>query len=356
MEEEEWRKHLHARITAENEDLAHGRSDVRDLFASLTLDLKSIGPAFGLRGNTGRRLSIHRAATLGPKTNLNQVIIKNTEAQKAGQGNQSATSLPVARSQSLLSAGHIPTLAPRRGERIRLENHLQDVWTKDVLPYPGMGPRRAENPIRASANSVMRKLSMASITSNFSKRSASYTSLANSRREEPYRLGQRLSNPTLSRKPCPPTTKPLVDFHNTPRAFLPADFELDMVSTKTKSNNRATLSVVISQPSSAQGSENTADSVQPPRKADNRALWFDTPQAPESCSSSSTNLTIITSTAKPPEPYITSLDGAGTETAKPAQPSVPVATAPKASRKANTFIAPVKRTFKPRRRLLSFWA
>jgi hypothetical protein len=96
--------------------------------------------------------------------------------------NSSASSLYIPRSQSVATPSHVQTLAPRRDDRGRLEVLLSDVWTKHLLPYPGMTVGRSEQ-IRGSANHVMRKFSMASITSNFSssKRSASNTSIAGSR-------------------------------------------------------------------------------------------------------------------------------------------------------------------------------
>lgn len=69
-------------------------------------------------------------------------------------------------------------LATSRSERIRLESLLADVWTRDFLPFPGMTSRaRSEQLVRASASSMMRKLSVASIASNFTKRSGSMASL-----------------------------------------------------------------------------------------------------------------------------------------------------------------------------------
>lgn len=221
-EEETWRRYLRSRINSETQDLVEGRSTTQDLFSSLALDIKSIGPVFGQAESVVRRMSVHRAATLGPKTNLSQVIIKNTQAQKASDSPQAITNLSVTRSQSHLTSNHVPTLAPRRAERIRLETALEEVWTKDILPFPGMASRRVENPIRASANSVMRKLSMASIASNFSRRSPSFTSLSHARSEESFSRTRKLSQSNLRAGPVPA----LVDFHNAPAAFLPTDFEL----------------------------------------------------------------------------------------------------------------------------------
>lgn len=106
-------------------------------------------------------------------TGLYQVIIKNTNAFK-----ETPSCVNINRSQSLLTTNRIPVLSPSRTERIRLEALLTDVWTRDILPYPGMtGRARGEHLVRASASSMMRKLSVASIASNFTKRSGSMTSL-----------------------------------------------------------------------------------------------------------------------------------------------------------------------------------
>lgn len=68
----------------------------------------------------------------------------------------------------------MPVLAPARSERARLEAFLADVWSREILPFPGMTTRaRSEHLVRTSASTVMRKLSVASITSSFTKRSGS---------------------------------------------------------------------------------------------------------------------------------------------------------------------------------------
>ncbi|KAL6402898.1 rho guanyl nucleotide exchange factor [Ilyonectria robusta] len=67
-----------------------------------------------------------------------------------------------------------PVLAPPRSERTRLEILLADIWSRDILPFPGMASRsRSEHLVRSSASSMMRKLSVASITGSFSKRPGS---------------------------------------------------------------------------------------------------------------------------------------------------------------------------------------
>ena len=114
---------------------------------------------------------------------LCQVIIKNTNAFKDIPPSASTTAIN--RSQSLLTTNRIPILAPSRADRTRLEALLSDVWTRDVIPYPGMtGRARSEHLVRASASSMMRKLSVASIASNFTKRSVSIASLNRAAEED----------------------------------------------------------------------------------------------------------------------------------------------------------------------------
>ncbi|KAF2714037.1 hypothetical protein K504DRAFT_462484 [Pleomassaria siparia CBS 279.74] len=229
LEEEVWKNQLRGRIVCETHDFVEGHSTMHDMFSSLSLDIKSIGPVFGHADSLVRRMSVHRAATLGSKSHMSQVIIKNTQAQKVPDPSPTFAPNLVTRSQSHMSSNHVPTLAPRRAERIRLETALEEVWTKDILPFPGMGNRRVENQIRASATSVMRKLSMASIASNFSRRSPSFSSISNTRSEDSFgskvhklSQGNLRARSAADRRPAPT----VVDFHNAPAAFLPTDFEL----------------------------------------------------------------------------------------------------------------------------------
>jgi hypothetical protein len=217
---------------------------MQDMFSSLALDVKSLGPVFGHANSLVRRMSVHRAATLGSKPSMSQVIIKNTQTQKLPEAPATFSPSIVTRSQSHMSANHVPTLAPRRAERIRLETALEDVWTKDTLPFPGMSNRSVEGQIRASANSVMRKLSMASIASNFSRRSPSYSSMSNTRSEDSFSSrvhkmsqGNLRSRSATDRRPAPA----VVDFHNAPAAFLPADFEIQDVRPSSRRRRLANL-------------------------------------------------------------------------------------------------------------------
>jgi hypothetical protein len=259
QEEEIWKKQLRERIVYETHDFTEGQSTMQDMFSSLSLEIKSLGPVFGHADSLVRRMSVHRAATLGAKTNTGQVIIKNTQAQKLPDAPPTFSPGVVSRSQSLMSNNQIPTLAPRRAERIRLETMLEEVWTKDILPFPGMSSRKVENQIRASANSVMRKLSMASIASNFSRRSPSFSSMSNTRSEDSFGSrvhkmshGNLRPRSATDRRPAPT----VVDFHTAPAAFLPTDFEIQDIRPSSRRRRLANRAV---------GNERSSDKATPAR-------------------------------------------------------------------------------------------
>ena len=177
-EEEQWKSSLLKHSAKEAQTQKEDPSTLPPLFFILMLDIQSLGYVFGLPGTLTHRISIQRAATVSPRTSACRVIIKNTHALKDHCDSPSSASNSMSRSQSLLSTNRVLILAPKRADRIRMEYALTDVWTRNLLPYPGMSPNRGEHLIRTSANSVMRKLSRASLSTTFTKRSASNASLA----------------------------------------------------------------------------------------------------------------------------------------------------------------------------------
>lgn len=148
------------------------------IYTTLILDAKPLGPIFGMLGSVTRRLSIQRAATVHSRANGAQVIIRNTTAAKESKDDNDSIFSSIGRSKSVTTANHVPILAPKRSDRSRMEASLSDVWSRDRLPFPGMSTHKGDHPLRASASSMMRRLSRASINSTFSKRSASTTSCA----------------------------------------------------------------------------------------------------------------------------------------------------------------------------------
>ncbi|KAL8981066.1 MAG: hypothetical protein Q9205_004030, partial [Flavoplaca limonia] len=147
---------------------------LQPLHTFLGLHANPLGPVFGMPGTLTRRLSIQRAATVHARTNGAQVIIRNTTAVKE---DKEGVSHSLGRSKSMMTASRVPILAPKRIERARMESSLADVWSRDRLPFPGI----KDNHIRASASSMMRKISRASFSSTFSKISSSTTSFADAR-------------------------------------------------------------------------------------------------------------------------------------------------------------------------------
>ncbi|KAI9650164.1 hypothetical protein NHQ30_000177 [Ciborinia camelliae] len=149
-----------------------------EMIASLSLDIKPLVTVYGKPRGIVRRASIHRATTItGQSTIPRSVIVRGTSATTESVLSTSASQLSINRSQSL-AGPHRPTiLAPPRAERVYLESTLADVWTRDIIPYPGMGLKpHKENAVRASASSMIRKISHASISS-ITKRSSSIASL-----------------------------------------------------------------------------------------------------------------------------------------------------------------------------------
>ncbi|MCJ1388541.1 hypothetical protein MMC18_001388 [Xylographa bjoerkii] len=181
IEERRWKGELTRLSAREFQDSFDKPPISHAQFSLLNLELKSMGSILGQPGTLARRISIQRAQTVGPRTNVSQVFIKNTHALKDSIDSSTAGNLVVSRSQSLLSTNRIPVLAPKRVDRMRMEHDVAKVWTKELLPYPGMGGNRGEHLFRTSASSMMRKFSRASLASGFTKRSASLGSLTTSK-------------------------------------------------------------------------------------------------------------------------------------------------------------------------------
>ncbi|KAK4937598.1 hypothetical protein LTR10_021816 [Elasticomyces elasticus] len=145
-----------------------------ELPSCIGLDLRSIGMLYGSQSSAlSRHPSVQRAATVGTRANICQVIIRNTHNAQDLHDFRQPSSSTINRSLSHMSSNRVVILAPKRSERARLESALADVWTKDKLPYPGMIGSRGGQIIRASAGTLVRKLSLASIHGPFSRRSGS---------------------------------------------------------------------------------------------------------------------------------------------------------------------------------------
>ncbi|KAL8748963.1 MAG: hypothetical protein Q9184_007004 [Pyrenodesmia sp. 2 TL-2023] len=167
------------------ERISHMQKDdalpLAPIYTTLIIDAKPLCPVFGMFGSVSRRLSIQRAATVHSRTNVAQVIIRNTTAARETNDDSDSMLGSIGRSKSVLTANRVPVLAPKRSDRSRMESSLADVWSRERLPFPGMSTHRGDHPLRASATSLIRRFSRASISSTLTKRSASTISTAESR-------------------------------------------------------------------------------------------------------------------------------------------------------------------------------
>lgn len=147
---------------------------------SLAISLKSTGVVFSSQKSLSRESSIQRAATVVGRPSISQVIIRNTHNAQDIQNLRGPAQSPNAinRSQSHMATKRIPVLEPKRSERTRIEQSIGDIWTKERLPFPGMAGSRSGQIIRASAGTLARKLSLASIHTPFSKGRSSSLSMA----------------------------------------------------------------------------------------------------------------------------------------------------------------------------------
>lgn len=111
-----------------------------------------------------------------PKAAMCQVILNNT---CTGKETTKATlkHAAIKRSKSVQVGSRIPVLSPPRGERAQLESLIADVWTRDVILCTGLAARpKLGHHRRPSASSIMRRMSVVSLTGTFSRKSASTTS------------------------------------------------------------------------------------------------------------------------------------------------------------------------------------
>lgn len=163
-EEEVWRSQIAERVAAEGKDYNEYTSANLSLFPPVTSDIRSLGHVFGRPGTLARRQSLHRPrSTPPPKSDV--IIINNTHALSEVIGSKS-TSTGLSRSASVLIAGQMTILSPKRTERNRIESKLTDVWTRDLLPFGSM----ASGGIRKrDASNLMRRLSAVSLVSSARK-------------------------------------------------------------------------------------------------------------------------------------------------------------------------------------------
>ncbi|PWW75598.1 Dbl homology domain-containing protein [Tuber magnatum] len=159
-EEEVWRSRIAECIAEESKDYDEYGSAKLNIIPVAISDIRSLGHVFGRPGTLARRQSLHRpGSTPLPKSDV--IIINNTHALSEVIGSKSASGL--SRSASVLHAGQMTVLSPKRTERNRIESRLTDVWTRDQLAYGSMASGGVR---RRDASNLMRRLSAVSLVSS----------------------------------------------------------------------------------------------------------------------------------------------------------------------------------------------
>ncbi|PGH07565.1 hypothetical protein AJ79_06235 [Helicocarpus griseus UAMH5409] len=170
-EETQWKENFHKQSIAET-PLSLDDNIIIKKYSMVQLPMKSLSAVVvdGQVHNLTRRSSVH-GSLFSPPSNADCVhlLIKGTRAVSE-DGHTKRSSL--GRSQSVQLSRQSVILAPKKQDRIRLERWSFDIWTCDIIPYPGMPLWKGEHLIRSSAESFMRKLSS---RRPFTKRSCSLT-------------------------------------------------------------------------------------------------------------------------------------------------------------------------------------
>jgi len=162
-EEEVWRSKVAECIAEESKDYDEYSSTRLNIIPVVISDISSLGHVFGRPGTLARRQSLHRPrSTPLPKSDV--IIINNTHALSEVIGSKSTSGL--SRSASVLHAGQMTVLSPKRTERNRIESKLADVWTRDQLAYGSMASGGVR---RRDASNLMRRLSAVSLVSSARK-------------------------------------------------------------------------------------------------------------------------------------------------------------------------------------------
>ena len=179
VEEERWKFEFGAYTTWASQKHEETDESFVSPYSFLFLEIRESAAILDDPRVVTRGHRLQRSATIIPRAHMVPVIIKNTHVlQRGGQTESPKVAFAsLSRSHSLFTTNQVPILAPDRAYRTRMEQAMSDVWTRGTLPYPAMTANRSGQFFRASANSMMRRLSKASMASTSTRRSVSQTSI-----------------------------------------------------------------------------------------------------------------------------------------------------------------------------------
>lgn len=137
----------------------------------LSLNLVPLEPLPDQAPSLARRPSINSLAASRSKSDLQEVYIRKTNyPNSTEEAGFQADGQQLGRTKSVQSNRAPAVLAPRRQDRIRLERFISDVYTRDVLPFPGM--ILAKGDILSRTGSLIRRISF---HTGFNRRSSSFS-------------------------------------------------------------------------------------------------------------------------------------------------------------------------------------
>ncbi|KMU73247.1 hypothetical protein CISG_09980 [Coccidioides immitis RMSCC 3703] len=153
-EETEWLRNLIIQINPEQEARSETVGQpVRNSFIYFALKPLQAVILNGRLLSVARRSSIHGTLITTGSPDYLPIHIKGTTALPTNQ----ATRPPLGRSQSVQNSRRDIVLAPKRQKRVKMEKRLVDIWTRDVVPYPGMPLGIGESFMRTSTDVLMGK-------------------------------------------------------------------------------------------------------------------------------------------------------------------------------------------------------
>ncbi|KAL1873349.1 hypothetical protein Plec18167_006399 [Paecilomyces lecythidis] len=172
-EEKQWKMELLKASTTLPKDLPSESLEPRK-YSMMSLALEPL-PLMGDRLTLlTRRSSVQSLTTTSPRLKPKLVVIKRTNLPS--QLDDPVYAAEIGRSLTSHTMHSAVILSPRRHDRVRLERFIADIYTRDVLPFPGMILKRAEYLLLASPGSLMRRLSF---HMPLSRRSSSLTTVTN---------------------------------------------------------------------------------------------------------------------------------------------------------------------------------
>lgn len=168
-EQNMWTNLTQERISTETQDYREYNFTNTSLRVSTPSDIRSIGEAVGRPGTLARHQSLHRNASASALECNGRYIIINSLLSSTDPSYSSDK--PIKRSYSAPTVNDrsgVPIINLKRSERNQIEAKLEDVWTKELLPYNATQVVKEPNGIK--------RLSMMSLISH--KKSTSSTSSA----------------------------------------------------------------------------------------------------------------------------------------------------------------------------------